>query len=207
MIKNKKNKEIEKVIITNIKQEAKKQKFKIRSNCIYKIIEDYFIYASYKIQPGEEQWTLILRMKIKSYDYDNLFWEIFDMAENKNEPDSLRAVGAFSCPAFQWNKKSYEISSLESLKADIENAMNDFQNEINLFIDMVKLEYGDFHTFILSQNDMLLKMLANITKNNYALARELASSEIEKGERGGFANKGKYIYEYIIDYCDKQINH
>lgn len=39
MSKNQKNQEHEKIILTNIKHEAKKQNFKIISNCIYKKID------------------------------------------------------------------------------------------------------------------------------------------------------------------------
>ena len=209
MSKNQKKQE-EKTIMTTIKQEAKKQNFKVISNCIYKVVGDYFVYAVFWVQCNEDKWTISPRMNIKAYNYDNLFWEIFEMPENINAKESLRANGAFVCPPFQWIEKSYEVSTLELMHIDIANAINDFQNEINKLIEVIKLECGDFNSFILSQNNILdeklLKMIANIFKNDYSVAKEMASEEIRKGERGRYRNKGKDIYEYIIQYCKKHIN-
>lgn len=210
MNKNQKNQEEEKSIMTNIKQEAKKQNFKVISNCIYKVEGDYFAYAVFWVQCNEDKWTLFLRMNIKAYTYDNLFWEIFEMPENINAKESLRANGAFVCPPFQWIEKSYEVSTLELMQKDIARAINDFQNEINKIVEVIKLDSGDFNSFILSQKNILdeklLKMIANISNNNYSVAKEIAYAEIGKGQRGGYRNKGKDIYEYIIEYCNKHIN-
>lgn len=210
MSKNQIDREIEKMIMTNIKQEAKKQKFKVISNCIYKVVGEYFVYAVFWLQCIEDKWTLFLRMNIKSYNYDNLFWEIFEMPENINAKESLRANGAFAFPSYQWIEKTYEVSTLESMQIDIANAINDYQYEVNKLIELIKLEFGDFNSFILSQKNIidenLLKMLANISKDNYSVAKEIACAEIIMGKRGGFRNKGKDIYEYIIQYCNKHIN-
>ena len=209
MNKNQKNREIEKEIMTNIKQEAKKQKFKVISNCIYKVVGEYFVNAVFWLQSNEDKWTLSLRMNIKSYNYDNLFWEIFEMLENINAKESLRANGAFVCPSYQWDEKSYEVSTLDSMKTDIANAINDLQYEVNKIVELIKLEFGDFNSFILSQEDImdekLLKMIANISKDNFSVAKEMASAEISMGKRGGYRNKGKDIYEYIIEYCNLQM--
>lgn len=196
--------------MTNIKQEAKKQDFKVISNCIYKVVGDYFANAVFWVQCNENKRTLFLRMNIKAYSYDNLFWEIFEMPENLNAKESLRANGAYVCPPFQWIEKSYEISTSELMHLDIAKAINDYQNEINKIVEVIKLECGDFNFFILSQekilDEKLLKMIAYISKTDYSAAKELACAEIEKGRRGGFKNKGKDIYEYIIEYCNNHIN-
>lgn len=210
MSKNLKNQEQEKTILTNIKQEAKKQDFKVISNCIYKVVGDYFAYAVFWVQCNADKWTLSLRMNIKAYTYDDLFWEIFEMPENINAKDSLRANGAFVCPPFQWIEKSYEVSTLELMQRDIASAINDYQNEIYKLVELIKLESGDFNSFILSQKNIsdekLLKMIANISKNDYSVAKEIACVEIGMGQRGGYRNKGKDIYEYIVEYCNKHIN-
>ena len=209
MSKNLKNQDIEKVITTTIKQEAKKQHFKVISNCIYKAVGDYFVNAVFWVECNEDKWSLFLRMNIKSYHYDNLFWEIFDMPENINMKESLRANGAYVCPFFQWNEKSYEISHLESMQMDIASAISEFQNEVNKFVEVIKSEYGNFDSFIISQNNILdeelLKMIANISKGDMSVAYEMARAEVEQGNRGGYRNKGKDIYEYIIEYCNKHI--
>ena len=44
-------------------------------------------------------------------------------------------------------------------------------------------------------------MLAYILLNESDKALCLAKAEIEKGNRGGYQNDGKDIYQYIVDYC------
>lgn len=44
-------------------------------------------------------------------------------------------------------------------------------------------------------------MLINIQNGKYYEARKLAERNISEYKRGRFANKGKYIYEYVVDYC------
>lgn len=209
MSKIQKSKETEKLIMTNIKQEAKKQNFKVISNCIYKVVGEYFANAVFWVQFHEDQWTLFLRMNIKAYNYDNLFWDIFGMPENIHARDSLRANGAYVCPPIQWIEKSYEVSTFDLMHKDIENAIKDFQKEINNIIEIIKLQHGNFDSFILSQENILdeklLKMIANISKNNYSVAQQMAFREIENGHRGGYKNKGKDVYEYIIEYCNEHM--
>lgn len=203
-------KEKEKTIINNIKQEAKKQNFKVISNCIYKEVEDYFVFAVFWVQPNQDNWTLSLRMNIKANSYDNLFWDILVMPENKNAKASLRANGAFACPPFQWNEKSYNVCMLDGMKREIASAINDFNNEINNLIDEISINFVEFNSFILSQehiiDEKLLEMIANISKKDFAAAKRIAHTEIEKGQRGGYRNKGKDIYEFVIEYCNKHIN-
>lgn len=203
------NKKNEKEIQNIIKQQAKKQDFKVVSNCIYKVIDNYFIYAVFWIQDNENDWKLFLRMNIKLYNYDNLFWEIFDMAENISAKDSLRANGAYVCPPIQLYEKSYELKQSELFDIEVANAIFDFQSEVDKFVVYINETYSDFNSFVLDQrnilDEQLLKMIANISRKDYNLACEMAENEVNSGHRGGYKNKGKDIYEYIIEYCDKYI--
>jgi hypothetical protein len=211
LIKNQNNdsKKVDKVLINIIKQQAKEQDFKVVSNCIYKVIGKYFIYAVFWTQNAGGKWNFFLRMNIKLYSYDDLFWEIFEMPENKSTKDSLRANGAYVCPPFQWMEKSYELSKQESFLIEITDSIVDFQSEINKFILLINKDYQDFNSFILQQSNILdeqlLKMIACISKQDYKQAYELAENQIKSGNWGGYSNKGKDIYEYILKYCNTNI--
>lgn len=206
---DKNQKETEKAILAHLKKESKKQQFKVISNCLYKADNDYFTHAVYWSHYEEDQWTLVLRMNTKAYTYDDLFWEIFEMPENINAKESLRANGAFVCPSLNWAEKSYKINSLDSMQKDVEKAIDDFQLEIEQFKRKIKVEYDNFSSFILAQTDfldeMLLKMIAHIAREDYIVSKELACAELESGEIGGYRNKGKDIYEYIVKYCNEKL--
>lgn len=200
----------EKEVKQIIKKQAKKHGFNVSSNCIYKRYNKYFTYSVFWIRCIENQFKLFFRMNIKLYNYDNLFWDIFDMKDNITAKDSLRANGAYTCPSIQWKEKSYDIKQFDSTEEDVDNAILDFQKEIDSFIINLNDNYGSFDSYVLSHTDILdqklMEMLANISKQNYRAARDIAIIEVKNGNRGGYSNKGKDIFEYIIKYCEGELN-
>jgi hypothetical protein len=202
-------KELEKVAVSNIKREVKKKGFKTISNCIYKRIDNYFCYSVFWLQYNEDTWFLSLRMNIKPYNYDELFLKILNTSKDLTIRDSLRANGAYACPPIQLGEKLYEISNLEKMELDIEKAINSFEAEIENFNIKVKEKFKDFDNFILAQEEILdnklLKMIANISLENYAIAREMATTEIRNNKRGGYSNEGKDIYQHIVEYCKSKL--
>lgn len=195
---------LEKDIQKTIKRQGVLKSLKMISNCVYCKMEEFFIYAVYFVQLKNKGYELVLRINIKPYVYDDLFWELLNMADN-NQKDSLRANGAFACPSLELKEIAYEIVSLDSLEELVSNAMLEFKRETELFINQVHKEYGDFNSYILEQSgildERLLKMLAYICNENYSDAMKLATSEIELGNRGGYSNEGKDIYKHILNYC------
>jgi|BioPla2DNA2_1021312.scaffolds.fasta_scaffold119703_1 hypothetical protein len=195
---------LEKDIQKTIKRQGVLKSLKMISNCVYCKMEEFFIYAVYFVQLKNKGYELVLRINIKPYVYDDLFWELLNMADN-NQKDSLRANGAFACPSLELKEIAYEIVSLDSLEELVSNAMLEFKRETELFINQVHKEYGDFNSYILEQSgildERLLKMLAYICHENYSDAMKLATSEIELGNRGGYSNEGKDIYKHILNYC------
>lgn len=191
-------KEIQKII----KKQSVLKGLKIVSNCIYSKIEDFFIYAVYFVQFKNEGYELVLRINIKPYAYDDLFWELLNMTDNITPKDSLRANGAFACPSLEWKEIAYEIVSMDSVEEVVSNAILELKREVKLFINHI---HGDFNSYILDQSgildEKLLKMLAYICHENYFGALKLVKSEIELGNRGGYHNEGKDIYEHILSYC------
>ena len=200
---------LEKEIQKIIKKQAKIQKFNVISNCIYKKTDRYFSYSVFWIQCIENQYRLFFRMNIKLYSYDDLFWTISNMKDNITAKDSLRANGAYACPPIQWMEKSYEIKQSDVYDEAVSNAILDFQKEIEKFILLLNEKYGDFDSYVLEQSDILdeklMKIIANISKGKCNIARDMAVTEIKNGNRGGYRNEGRDMYEYIVEYCEEQL--
>lgn len=203
-------KEIEKGVEYAIKQAVKQVEFKVVSNCIYKKLSEYFLKAVYLVRFIDNQYKLILRFNIKLYNYDNIFWEAFDMKDNCSARESLRANGAFTAPSLQWDEKTYTISDLSEVEEVCNKAVNDFSTESKNFIEKISSEHGDFDLFVLKQSgimdEMLLKMLANINMKKYADAASIAESELKQGRGGRFQNKGIDINDYVLMYCRNKMN-
>lgn len=198
-------KELLKFTSNKVKEVAKKEKFRVVSNCIYKTVEEYFIFAVYWIEINKNSSKIYLRMNIKEYNYDNIFWNIFHMYNNISSKDSLRAIGAFSCPSFQWAEKEY-ILDINNAEECMQRVFQDFNDEINEIIKKITI-YGDFSAFILLQDNILgdpiLKCIAYISQENYFNAENLAYNKIKEGESSGYINEGKDLYEFIVKYCKK----
>ena len=201
-------KEIEKAIKCGMKQNISRAECKLISNCIFKKLNDYLISAIYFVRFSGNQYRLTFRYNIKLYNYDNIFWEVFDMKENCLQKDSLRVNGAYTAPSIQWDEKTYTITNVSEAEQVCVEAINEFNTESKMFIEKILTEYGSFDSFILKQegimDEMLLKMLANINMKRYANAENIANTELEQGQGGRFQNNGIDINEYVLMYCRKK---
>ena len=51
----------------------------------------------------------------------------------------------------------------------------------------------------------LMTMLLLIHNKHYKKAKEIAEELLSKKEMGRYQNKGKWINEYILDYCNERM--
>lgn len=198
-------KQIDKTVTQTMKQIAKRLACKTISFCIFERIEDYFAVANFFTSVVGGKTILTFRMLIKPYNYDDIFWEVFDIKDNSKQPDSLRAIGAFTAPSVQLKENKYVLSDVSSIESICIEVMNEFKNESRDFINKILLEYENFDLFVLEQssklNDSLLEMIANISLQRYEAAERIAQAELNKGIGGRFASGEYNINEYIVMYC------
>lgn len=146
---------------------------------------------------------------VKTYESDNLFWTIFDMKDNIGEKDSLRANGAYTMPSFKIGEYSLKIEATTKLNEASKNFMKKIATEHDDFIDSLSRNIKKFDCYLLERSgylrEELIKMIASIELQNFRSAKEMAEREIVKGNRGGFRNYDKDIYEYILEYCENNI--
>lgn len=203
-------KELDKSVSKTFRTIAKKFGYKVISNSLYKKVDNFFIDAVFFIHYEENSFHLQLRMSIKSYLSDDLFWTIFNMEDNINAKESLRANGAFVAPSFRFKESSIVIEKAEDIERICKIALESLESESTLVLKSVKFNVDDFNRFILEQSNLLdeqlIKALAEIQLGNFIAAINICEKELNLGNSGGFENEGKDIYEYIINYClDNQI--
>ena len=191
---------------------AKEFKFKQRNGTNWKIEGGYF----FKLNAGIYYLKNELRggLDVKPYYADNLFWTIMGMDLNINEPDSLRAVGAFAVNTWRIKEEVVEIESctgidllrLEEhflrlytmLDRDVREFLRDNPDADSFYRPPV----NDRHM------DLPLVMLCHMGK--YRQAIEMAERAIEAGRCGGIlrampdgVNKSDYMF--IREYCLSKI--
>lgn len=198
-------KSIEKALIKEFKAVAKTFKYKSISNSLYKKDNDFFMHTVYFAAYKDNALKFTVWNYVKTYKSDNLFWTIFDMRDNISEKDSLRANGAYTMPSYKSSDYSLEIQEVTNLHEICKCLMKKIVVGYDEFLNSLSRDAKKFNCFLLEQNgylrEDLIKMIANIELQNLKKAKEIAEIEIDKGNRGGFRNNDKDIYQYILEYC------
>lgn len=207
-------KEIGKELQLQIKSQIKQHKYKKIQDNIYKIVGKYLCVTHIYENFYENRFYINVRLNIKPYLFDNYFWEIFDMASNIEEKDSLRVIGAFSLHEFRILEKRFYLENDFSIKDTVDEIIKLSICETNNFIEFIEKEYNSFENFILTGKELdnyfyyreECEIFSLISLKKYKEAKERALFELEKGHTGGFINGKKCIYEYVVDWCKNKEN-
>jgi len=156
--------------------------------------------------PDDYECNFHTRINVKPMYADALLWDVMDMQSNKDEPLSLRAIGAFALfgmPVIDTKMKmeSLEISELECFVKGALKSLSDLLqlvkgNEEDWFYAEEK-KLSQYY-----QNDALRLMIL-LQSEKYAEAMEYVSNS--DSDTGGFENKGSNLYVRVIEYCRKRI--
>jgi hypothetical protein len=210
-----KAKMIEKDLKQTLKFTSKENKWSYKDLTIFKVESGFFFEVMISYNRLEK--SIETRMAFKPYSLDDLFWDIFDMPENKNQPLSFRCFGAFTVSAFkiiEWNVK------IENDEIDFGNICRQIINESQQNINNVLLKVYNLNTYITylkekysgSVIDINLELiLANIQMGNIEEALSITNSRLEIGDSGKFLaadseNTLKGIYDYVKKYCESVLN-
>ena len=176
-------------------------KYNVSGGSIYKKSGVYFITA-FPFTVRNNGYKINVRASIKLYEYDNLFWNIFDMSDNANQPESLRAIGAFVAPSVEIYRNDYSINDGSEAEQLCERIMLELDAKSLEFIDMIERNHGGLDKYILTEieDNALLKMLAYSQLGEYQNAKRLAERELSQGRGGRFRNKDLDFNEYILKY-------
>ena len=196
-------KKVEKDINKLIKLSAKRYAYKPISNSLYQKIDGFFAHSIYFGKYTECGLTLVVWNCIKTYQADNLFWTLLDMKSNIEQKDSLRANGAFVAPSLRISESTFEISETTNLEEMSHKITSIISQEHNNFVQSFSGSTQAYNRYLLEETgylrEGLIKMLANIELQDYEAAKKMAQEEITKGNRGGYQNNGKDIYQYILE--------
>lgn len=186
------SKEMQKQLLKQIKLIARSKGYRVRSDCLYQVRGDNFIYCDYDTFKPDK---LDFSIHVKKYSYDNIFWDIMDMKDNKKESDSLRADGAFSAPSVEIEADLYELSEdinsiANQLLEEVETVTANFlaNNDVNLYV----LEHEN------KPYDKIIRCLAYIDMKQYEQAKEIAREAIEAGDIGKYISGGKGFFEWLL---------
>ena len=194
---------------------AKKLQLKSRDWAYFNKVGDYLVIYMMDIAFPDNEFRLKISPYIKPYIFDDIFWEVFDMASNSQEPMSLRAVGAFTVDSLSLPYKMFkeewtmEDIDLEKVESKVFEVLSEVHEEVLKLINSFPT-FEDFYVYAVENGPSLvgydlIGMLLMIHREQYAEALQMAEDLIENRKHGKFQNKGKWINEYIVDYCKEKL--
>ena len=194
---------------------AKKLQLKSRDWAYFKKVGNYFIIHRIGIGFQTGSFAMNVKTQVKPYIIDDIFWEVFDMASNSQEPMSLRAVGAFTVEGLSLPDKvakedwKMEDLDLEKVESKVFEVLSEAHEEALKIITSFS-DFEDFYAYTVDNGPSLvgydlIGMLLMIHREQYAEALQMAEGLIAKGKHGKFQNKSKWINEYIVDYCKERL--
>ncbi|UNV67199.1 hypothetical protein MP387_07310 [Streptococcus oralis] len=194
---------------------AKKLQLKSRDWAYFNKVGDYLVSYRININFPDNEFRVIVSPYIKPYIIDDIFWEVFDMASNSQEPMSLRAVGAFTVDKFSLPDKiatedwTMEDLDLEKVETKVFEVLSETHEEVLKLIDGF-LTFEDFYAYAVENSPNpachdLMGILLMIHREQYQEALQMAEDLIAKHKLGKFQNKSKWINEYIVDYCKEKL--
>ena len=199
---------LEKSLAKTLRMVTSQYNYKMVANCIYKGLGEFFPHAVFFVRVVDGDFKLVVRYYIKTYEEDNLFWTIFKMPDNINQRESLRANGAFVVQSIQLAESQYTIMINSDLVSISKTVLEEFEIKVGKFLESINFSHEEYYQYILHKenflSEKLKKMLSYILLKESDKALGLAKAEIKQGNRGGYQNDGKDIYQYIVDYCKSQ---
>ena len=194
---------------------AKKLQLKSRDWAYFNKVGDYLVSYMIDIKFPDNQFSITIQPSIKPYIIDDIFWEVFDMMSNSQEPMSLRAVGAFTVDSvslpYKIVKEDWTMDGLDLEK--VESKVFEVLSEVHEEVLKLKNSFSsfeDFYAYAVENGPSLagydlIGMLLMIHREQYADALQMAEGLIAKRKQGKYQNKGKWINEYIVDYCKERL--
>ena len=159
------DKQQRKELNNSILSAVKKLKISSKSERYFVKVGDYLVKYLIDINFPDNQFSLTITPSIKPYILDDIFWEVFDMADNSLQPMSLRAIGAFTVGPLmltpvnvkkEWTPENIDMSEVEEL---VFNALYDLHRDISSLVASFN-DIEDYYSYAIDHG---------LTNENYHL--------------------------------------
>ena len=197
-----KYKELTKALPKMLKDKIKKYKFKKKDFMIWYSTKELFfdLLIDVKLKSDGKCYCTTIE-NIKPLWLDELLWDLLKMENNKNEPLSLRAIGAFTVSGAVLFKDEIQLKTwtIRELEEIIDDYLEHFYKTVqsSSICDFYNhLENSKYHV-------ELRKALSFIYVHKYQDALDYL---LDKGD-GVFKNGDISINSAMREYCKNQLSH
>ncbi|QZA77231.1 hypothetical protein K4H28_13200 [Deefgea tanakiae] len=199
-----------------LKVESKRFGWKCSRGFVFKKEKSLFftILINGQSKTKKLHWSL----SFKHYDFDDIFWDVVKLPENKKQPLSFRACGAWVAPSMVVQEGCAGLDSLEE-----EIVLNEVRKIFELLIPISDKEASLANTYqsnlqILEKYYSQLiekypnavraiwveKLLTGLLECKFDEAHAIAIARINAGDSGGFSYSGASFYQLATEYIKTQ---
>ena len=199
-----KNIEKEKLWLNKVKELSKASNWKFKSYFIFKVIDNLFFSANFFINAKEN--SISVCVEYKTFNIDNVFWDVIGEPNNKKMPISFRSDAAFCVRGL--NFYEHKIYIEENLKPE---------KSITELLTLIDKSVAEKADKIWTLNDFKIEMFSNEKSNSVGIVTSLIEQEqsedallkIEEYKRrkisSGFGFGDKDFYDLAKEYCEKNL--
>ena len=204
-------KELEKTEKAALKNIARQHGWRQSGYIEWRIESGYFI-SLYVVIAGYVLWEI--NLKIKPLFVDDLWWDVFNMSSNKNEPKSLRGTGAFAVNAPTIAK--YDVidfdHALDYSQVSIESKLEEVFQAIDKDIQVFLTKHPDPELFSPEDGGEYgrISPIYTLTMDLHAGRFDKVEDRIKdyrsRGISSGYCTQGpskevRDAFDYFIDWC------
>ncbi|MES2049068.1 MAG: hypothetical protein V4447_11760 [Pseudomonadota bacterium] len=209
-----KQSESDKILNKILKEESDRFGWKCSRGFVFKKEKDLYFTILITGQPKTKR--LSWSMSFKHYDFDDVFWDVVKLTENKKQPLSFRACGAWVAPSMEvqsgnikldrWEEKtlleevknifelalpnSFEVAnSVTTYRSNLEVLENYYSQLMNKYPNAVRTVWVE-------------KLLTCLLESDFDEAKKIANARIEEDDSGGFKYAGSSFYQLANEYID-----
>jgi len=182
---------------------SKKYGFSSSHSYVFRFVGEFVYWSSCYVE--QNMLNIAGHIYVKSLKLNEVFWDVFEIPENRKQPKSFHVWGAFTSPFFVLP----EQFAVDIGAGNVASAYESYLHQANLTIDnyaeKLKTVSDIMPLFENNPYHQLNIVLAKIYEGQYQTALSMIEKSIANGEHGGFSCGDRSIYDYAKAYCEQRI--
>jgi len=213
-----KQSESDKLLNKILKEESNRFGWKCSRGFVFKKEGALFFTILITGQPKTKR--LSWSMSFKHYDFDEIFWDVVKLPENKKQPLSFRACGAWVAPSMEahsgnvtldkWEEETISDETnnifelLEPISVEVANSVTTYQSNLRVL--------ENYYSQLMNKHPNAVrtiwaeKLLTCLLESELDEAKKIANARIESGDSGGFNYAGRSFYQLASEYVEAAKN-
>ena len=203
---------LDKLLHDTLKESAKKRNWNFSRGFVFKATE--LLFFSLIVVAQAKRFELSFSLRYKLLEFDDLFWSIVQLQENKTKPLSFRASGAWTAPTATISDGSVSVpdwapmilrsqvdailTRCEAEAASIAKRISDPDDNLGV-IEELYARLKNTHPQAVT-NIWVERLLTSILKHDLSSSEAIIIDRLAAHDAGGFQVGDKTFYDFAHEY-------